>query len=113
MINYTNSGETVSAVAPYAVASGGGALLNKLFGVAVKDYAQDEEGEFVTKGCFNLPAVSADTASAYALAYWNNSTKLVTTTATGNTLIGCFTAAKINGATTVNIRLNGVAAAVS
>lgn len=65
MINYTQMGKAVSAAAPYAVVSGGGALLGTLFGVAVNTYALDEMGEFVTVGCFNLPAAAADVADAF------------------------------------------------
>jgi predicted RecA/RadA family phage recombinase len=111
MINYTQMGKTVSAAAPYAVVSGGGALLGTLFGVAVNTYALDEEGEFVTVGCFDLPAAAADVADRFALIYWDDTAKQVTTVDEGNTLIGCITAAKENGDTAVNVRLNGVASA--
>lgn len=113
MINYTQMGKTVSAAAPYAVVSGGGALLGTLFGVAVNNYALDEVGEFVTVGCFDLPAAAADVAAAFALVYWDNTAKQVTTVDDNNTLIGCITKAKANGETVVNVRLNGVASAPS
>jgi predicted RecA/RadA family phage recombinase len=41
--------------------------------------------------------VSADTWAAGALVYWNNSTRVVTTTASGNTLIGNAINAKTSG----------------
>jgi len=109
MKNFIQCGDTVTLVAPYDVLSGAGALVGTLFGIASADYLSGAEGEFVAEGVFTLPAVTANTAAQGAVAYWDNSAKKITTTATSNTLVGCFMVAKTNGQTTATVRLNGVA----
>ena len=54
MRNYIQKGETLTLAAPYAVSSGGGALIGSIFGVAANDYANGEEGEFQVAGVFDL-----------------------------------------------------------
>lgn len=107
MKNYLLSGKTWSVAAPRAVASGEGALIGVAFGVAANAYANGEVGEFDTVGVYTLTANGADTPSAGALCYWDNTAFRVTTTATGNTKIGYFWEAKASGATTAVVRLNG------
>lgn len=107
MKNFVNKGDTVTLTAPYARSSGQGALVGSLFGVAVGDVANGAEGEFVTRGVFDLTAAAATTASVGAKAYWDATNKEVTATASGNTLIGCFMAAKVADTTTARVRLNG------
>lgn len=112
MKNYIQPGGTLELPAPYDVASGGGALIGTIFGVAVATVANGALGQFVTEGVYDLPKTAGDTPAPGAKVYWNNSTKAVTTTASGNTLIGvqAGTAASASGDATVRVRLNGSAA---
>lgn len=114
MKNYVQKGESLPIVAPYAVSSGGGALIGSVFGVAATDLASGEEGTFHLKGVFVLPKATGAAASLYAKAYWNDTNKNVTASASGNTLIGVFvpaastqTAAYASGDTSAHVRLNG------
>jgi len=106
-------GEILSIAAPYAVASGGGALVGALFGVAVTALASGEVGSFMLVGVHELPKATGATASLYAKAYWNDTNKNVTASASGNTHIGVFvpigsqSAAYASGATLAHVRLNG------
>jgi predicted RecA/RadA family phage recombinase len=106
-------GKILPIAAPYAVASGGGALVGALFGVAVTALASGEVGSFMLVGVHELPKATGATASLYAKAYWNDTNKNVTASASGNTHIGVFvpigsqSAAYASGATLAHVRLNG------
>lgn len=107
MKNYVQPGDMVTFTAAAAVASGAGLLLGALFGVSAATYAVGESGELKTTGVFDLPADPADARAIGAKAYWDDTAKRVTGTASGNTLIGCFAAAKVASTPTARVRLNG------
>ena len=109
MKNYVQDGDTVTLVAPYAVTSGQGALVGSLFGIANADVASGAEGEFDVEGVFDVTALSTDTATQGAKLYWDNTNRRLTTTSSGNTLVGVALAAKGAGAVTARIRLGLVA----
>ena len=106
MKNSIQDGEILALAAPYAVASGGGALIGSIFGVAVTALANTEVGSFQLCGVYTLPKATG-AATVGAKAYWDNTNKNVTATSTSNTLIGVFVAAYASGDTTANVRLNG------
>lgn len=106
MKNFVQDGEVVTLTAPYAVASGGGALVGSLFGVAASTVANGAQGEFCTEGVFDLAKASGAVTQG-AKIYWDNAAKVVTTTASGNTLIGAATQAAQSGDATARVRLNG------
>lgn len=99
MKNYVQMGDTVTLVAPYARVAGEGALVGTVFGIAVNDVANGAEGEFVTRGVFDVTTLGTDTPAQGAAAYWDNTNKRLTTTASGNTLVGAFLVAKADGVT--------------
>ena len=106
MKNYIQEGDRIALAAPYAVSSGGGALIGAVFGVAVTDLANAEVGTFALEGVYTLPKATG-AATLGAKAYWDNTNKNVTATSTSNTLVGVFVAAYASGDTTANVRLNG------
>lgn len=105
MKNSIQYGDTLALPAPYAVASGGGALIGAIFGVAVTALANGEVGNFQLEGVYTLPKATG-AATLGARAYWDNTNKNVTATSTSNTLIGVFVAAYASGDTIANVRLN-------
>lgn len=105
MTNYIMSGDNVELAAPYAVLSGGGALIGTLFGVASTDLANAERGVFVTKGVFDITKTAAQTFAEGAAVYWDNSAKSVTSVSSGNTLIGIAMAAAAGGDATARVRI--------
>ncbi|MGQ9686628.1 MAG: DUF2190 family protein [Thiobacillaceae bacterium] len=109
MKNYVQKGETVTLTAPYAVSSGGGALVGSIFGVASADYASGAEGEFQLEGVFDLTRETGSGTgwSAGDLIYWDNTNKRTTKTATNNKLIGVAVKAAGDSAATGRVRLNG------
>jgi len=107
MQNYVQKGENLTIAAPYDVASGGGVKAGLIFGVATADALSGADVDLVTVGVFDLPKVSTDVFAVGAAVYWNDTTKLVTSTASGNTKIGVAVTAAANPSGTVNVRLNG------
>jgi predicted RecA/RadA family phage recombinase len=107
MKNYVQKGENLTLPAPYAVTSGGGVKTGLIFGVAAGDAADGAEVDLVTQGVFDLPKVSTDVFAIGAAAYWSDTSKLVTSTASGNTKIGVTIAAAANPSDSVAVRLNG------
>lgn len=104
--NKVRDGDRLPLTCPYAtITSGQGMLVGLLFGVALASGVTGDSITVDTKGVFTLTALSTDTASAGALAYWDDTNRRITTTSTGNTLVGHFTAAKTIGQTTADIKL--------
>ena len=109
MKNFLQEGEIITVTAPYALASGDGALVGSIFGVATNAAVSGAAVElFVDSGVVILTAVTADTGSVGTKIYWDNTAKKVTTTLTSNSLIGVLTVAKLGTDTTATVRLNGV-----
>ncbi|MBN9475400.1 MAG: hypothetical protein ABS43_01760 [Bordetella sp. SCN 67-23] len=110
MQNFVQSGRTLTLPAPYDVASGGAVLVGKIFGIAVTDVASGAQGEFDTEGVFTLPVLGTDTAAVGAVAYWDATNKRLTTTATDNTRVGVFVAAKASAVAVGQIKVDAVIA---
>jgi predicted RecA/RadA family phage recombinase len=104
--NSIQDGEVLALAAPYAVSSGGGALIGAIFGVAVTTLANGDVGNFQLEGVYTLPKATGAAATLGAKAYWNDTNKNVTATASTNTLIGVFVAAYASGDTSALVRLN-------
>lgn len=109
MKNFVQNGETLTLTAPYAVSSGGGALVGSIFGVAATDVGNGAEGEFQVCGVFDLVrATGGGTGfTAGTLIYWDDSAKKVTETSAGNKLIGVAVKAAGDDDATARVRLNG------
>ncbi len=109
MKNFVQPGVAVTLIAPAGgVASGGGVLVGALFGIAATDAAEGAEVEVETQGVFEM-AKDGSTFAQGAKVYWDNAAKAMTSTATGNKLVGAALLAADAGGTTVRVRLNGVA----
>ncbi len=108
MKNYVQPGNTVSFTATADVVSGAVVIVGALVGIACGDVANGAQGEMQVCGVFELPKTSANTPAQFAKAYWNAGAGEVTTTASGNTLIGVFMDALAGGTDVASVRLNGV-----
>ncbi len=107
MKNYVQTGDNLTLAAPYDVASGDGALVGSIFGVAAGDAVSGDDVDLVTRGVFEMPKTSALAISAGDQVYWDDTAKEVNKTSSGNTLIGVAVTAAANPSATVNVRLNG------
>jgi len=105
--NYISSGDRINLVAPYAVASGAGALVGTVFGVALQTLANGVAGEFGIRGVWDLAKATGQAWTQGAALYWDNTNKNVTTTSAGNTKIGVAAQAQASGDTVGRVRLNG------
>lgn len=105
MKNFLGHSNDQMLTAPVAVASGGGALVGAIFGVAKTNIAQGQRGPFCLTGKFELPK-DANAIAEGARVYWDNTNKVMTATANGNTLVGVATLAALAATTTVHVRLN-------
>lgn len=95
MINYVQEGCALTLTAPSGgVVSGNAYLIGSIFVVAVASASATEAFTCHRKGVFNLPVTAANTPAEGGKAYWNDTAKEITTTASGNTLVGAFVTAK-------------------
>lgn len=108
MKNYVQMGNTLTLTAAAAIVSGAPLLMGSLFGIASTDAEIGDQVEMALAGVYTLTKKSADTPAAFAKAYWDDTAKEVTTTASGNSLVGVFTEAVAGGVTSAAVRLNGV-----
>ncbi len=107
MTNYIQKGETITVTAPCDVVSGGGVLVGSIFGVASNDAKSGATDlEIDTEGVYDLPK-AAGAVTQGELIYWDDTNKVVTTTALNNTKIGAATQAAAAGDATARVRLNG------
>lgn len=107
MKNFIQCGKTLTLAAPYDRLSGQAALVGFLFGVACTDVLSGAEAEFQTEGVFDLVKVGSQAWTVGAKIYWDDTNKYLTTTASGNTLVGACVLAVGSGAgeTTGRIRI--------
>lgn len=111
MKNYIQPGDTLELTAPSGgVVSGTGYLIGALFVVAAVTAAEGATFAAKVTGVISLAKVSAQAWTEGAKVYWDNTAKNVTTTASGNTLIGVAAAVANNPSSTGLVRLNGAAA---
>lgn len=107
-----SAADVVPLVVPYAggVVAGDGILVGGLFGVAASDGAQNDTVWCALRGAYRLPKASG-AISAGARVFWDNTARVVTTTATGNFQIGfALIAAGAGDATADIVLLRGPAA---
>lgn len=98
VLNYTNaSGATI--------ASGTIVIVGSLAGVAVADIADEAAGELNLKGVYALPKATGAVTQGAKL-YYDSTNKVLTTTASGNTLCAFAADAALSGDATVNAVLN-------
>lgn len=111
--NYIQPGDTMSFTAPYDVAAGGGMKVGQLFAVAQDAALNGETVQGMIVGVHELAKADAQEWTEHALVYWNDTTKVCTTVATGNLLIGSAAEPVANtpGLVTGKVRLNGIARA--
>jgi len=107
MKNYIQTGENITITATAAGTSGKGLLLGKLFGILMADVKVNEEVELKLVGVFDLPKTEAQAWTVGAAIYWDETNKLCTTTASGNTKIGHAVEVAANPSTVGIVRLSG------
>lgn len=107
MKNYKQDGNAITLPAPYTVASGAGVLVGKIFGIAAVSAAETEPVTINRGGVVEHAKTAAQAWTLGALIYWDDTNKVFTTTATGNTLVGAAAAAAANPSNTGKVLLDG------
>lgn len=109
MKNFVQRGEVLSYVVPSAttIAPGAGVKVGLIFGVAQNGGTTGQTVTLALEGVFSLPKATGVVNQGAAL-YWNDTTKVLTTTAAGNLPVGVAWAGATSGAATALVRLGGV-----
>jgi len=107
MKNYVQKGENITIIAGAIIPSGQGVLAGLIFGVAAGAATSGETVDLVTVGVFEMPKVAANVFAVGAAVFWDDTAKLMTSTASGNTKIGVAVVAAANPSAVVTVRLNG------
>ncbi|MFS0737549.1 DUF2190 family protein [Sphingomonas sp. 1P06PA] len=107
MKTYVQPGETLPLTAPYAVASGGGFLVGSIFAIAKHDAASGAPVEGLRIGVNDVAKATGEAWTAGQKVYWDNTNKRLTTTSSGNTLVGAAVQAQASGDTVGRAQLTG------
>jgi len=105
---YKTEGCVIDYTAGSDLASGAVVVVGTKVGVCLTSIANGAQGSVQIAGVFTLAKLAGDTIAQCANVYWDTTNSRITTTASGNTLAGVAYAAAANGATTVDVLLNGV-----
>jgi len=100
MKNFISTGDIITVTAPYDVASGAGVLVGAIFGFAVTSAKSGEQVNIKRSGVFDHAKTSAQAWTEGVALYWDNTNKVLTTTASGNTLVGAAAAVAANPSAT-------------
>jgi predicted RecA/RadA family phage recombinase len=113
MKNFVQKGDTITLIAPAGgVVSGQAFMVGSIFAVAAYDAAAGDEVEADVVGVFEIGKAAVAVTQGAPL-YWDAAAKVLTTVATGNTLVAAATEAAADSAATVHARLNGIFGAAS
>jgi predicted RecA/RadA family phage recombinase len=103
--NFVQEGIVLDATAPTGgVVSGNAYLIQYGFGVALADAAVGENFPFKVSGVFTLPK-AASACTKFARAYWDDTSKVITPTASTHRQIGIFAEGASDSDGTVAVRL--------
>jgi predicted RecA/RadA family phage recombinase len=106
MKNYVQPGDCLTLSAPSNIASGEAILVGSIFGIAAETVQSGAPLDLETRGVFVLPKDST-VLNLGSKAYWDNTAKRVSATASGNTLIGVAIEPSATVALSATVRLNG------
>lgn len=104
---FITDGRVLDFVAGSAVISGQVLIVGAKIGVALAAIAAGATGSVRIAGVFSVNKLSTDVVAQGVLLYWDNAASRMTLVSAGNTLAGNAYAAAGNGATTVQVLLNG------
>lgn len=105
--NFVQPGRTLTIPAPVTVASGGVVIAGAIVGIAQGDAVAAAPVDVTTEGVWELPKTAANAFAVGGAVYWNATTSLATSTASGNTKLGVATEAAPADTATVRVRLSG------
>lgn len=104
--NYVGPGDKFRGTAPYALTSGQGALVGAIFGVAQNDAANGAEVVLDTTGVYDITKEPSLVIAVGVRVFWDNTNRRITTTTTGNWMVGFAWAAAAGADATVRVKLD-------
>lgn len=107
MQNYVQPGASLTLPASEDVTSGRGILIGSIFGIAQHDADSGDDVSILRHGVVTHAKTSAQAWAVGAKLYWDNTNKVFTTAASGNTLVGAAGAAAANPSDTGTVVLDG------
>lgn len=108
MKNFIQPGENLTLPAPSDVTSGQLVAVGSIVGVAQATVAAGQPVVLVRRGVFALPKATGQAWTAGTKIYRSADDGTLTTTATGNTLVGAVVEAAAAGDAAGNVLLDGV-----
>lgn len=104
--NYVQEGKTLNYTASGAdIASGDFVLIGTIGGVAKTDIADGKTGAVHIAGVYSIPKASGAITQGAKL-YWSTTNSNLTTTASGNTIVGVAAEAAASGDANAKLLLN-------
>lgn len=103
MKNYKQPGKVIPKILTAAVVSGAVQLIGELVGVAAKSGAIGEEVEFSLEGVYTIPKTAAQVYTQGQILYWDDTTKLITSTVGTNKVAGYAFAAAAGADASVDV----------
>ena len=114
MKNHIQKGDVITVPAPAGgIASGEGAIIGNIFGIAAYAAAIAEPVELATIGVYQLPKATAAVLTVGARVAWDNTAKNINVPGAGRFPVGVATEAAGNGITSVAVRLDGIGTAAA
>ena len=99
-------GNTIPHTPGSALTAGDVVVQSNLVGVADVDIAAGELGALSVSGIYELPKNTSQAFSVGQLLYWNDTANELTTTASGNTLVGKCTEGALAAATRGRVKFD-------
>jgi predicted RecA/RadA family phage recombinase len=103
--NFVQEGNALNYTAGADIDSGDFVLIGAIGGVATTDIANGKTGAVHIKGVFSVPKATGAVSQGAKL-YWDATNSVLTTTASGNTIVGVAAEAALSGDATAKILLN-------
>lgn len=114
MKNHIQKGDVITVPAPAGgMASGEGAIIGNIFGIAAYAAAVGEPVALATIGVYQLPKATDAVLTVGARVAWDNTAKNINLPGTGRFPVGIATEAAGNGITNVTVRLDGIGTVVA
>jgi predicted RecA/RadA family phage recombinase len=114
MKNQIQKGEVITVPAPVGgIASGEGAIIGNIFGIAAYAAAEGDPLELATTGVYQLSKATAAVLTVGARVAWDNTAKNINVLGAGRFPVGVATESAGNGITSVAVRLDGVGTAAA
>jgi predicted RecA/RadA family phage recombinase len=104
--NFVQDGSSIDYTPASDVAAGDVVVQTDLVGVAKLDIKANRLGALAVAGVFDFAKANGTSWTTGTILYWDNTNKVVVTTASGNKQIGKATRAAASGDSTARVRLS-------